>query len=43
MAVFKNNPLPRPYYHVFGGHPVSAAASLALSEILKKKILINKK
>lgn len=39
MAVFKNNPL-LGHITTFGGHPVSAAASLATVQILQKEKLI---
>ncbi|WP_297334809.1 aspartate aminotransferase family protein [Algoriphagus sp.] len=39
MSVFKNNPL-LGHITTFGGHPVSAAASLATIEILKEESLI---
>ncbi|NVK50515.1 MAG: aspartate aminotransferase family protein [Cyclobacteriaceae bacterium] len=40
MGVFKNNPL-LGHITTFGGHPVSAAASLATIQILQKEELIN--
>lgn len=40
MAVFKNNPL-LGHITTFGGHPVSAAASLATIQILKEENLIS--
>lgn len=40
MAVFKNNPL-LGHITTFGGHPVSAAASLATLEILQSEKLID--
>mgnify|MGYP002002849052 FL=1 len=39
MGVFKNNPL-LGHITTFGGHPVSAAASLATIQILQKENLI---
>lgn len=40
MAVFKNNPL-LGHITTFGGHPVSAAASLATIQILKEENLLD--